>query len=330
MEKKPGRLKDVAKAAGVSLMTVSMALRNHPRISAATRKRISKLAERLNYRPDPDAQQLMEKVRAHKQGTYVRTIAALDFNHLMVGRDYYTEEVLTGAMTRADQLGYKLERFPVLGRSMSLGRLMVVLRTRNITGLIIPPLATGRGHLRLDWSQFAAVSTTGALWRPRLSSATPDFFTNACLAFREMRRRGHRRIGLMLPRHSEERSRHAFSAAYHWHCATEGIKSPLPVLLNPTKANILKWIKNGKFDAVVGNDYMEYDQLRSLDIIPKLAYGCLAWRSTRPEVAGVDLQPSKIGMAAVDVVDASLRRNELGLPVNPKTIIVEGRWVPAA
>lgn len=330
MEEQHGRLKDVAKAAGVSLMTVSMALRNHPRISVATRKRITKLAERLHYRPNPDAQQLMEKVRAHKRGTYVRTIAALDFNHLMGARDYYTEEVLAGAIARADQLGYKLERFPVLGRSMSLSRLMVVLRTRNITGLLIPPLATGRGHLRLDWSQFAAVSTTGALWRPRISSATPDFFTNACMAFREMRRPGYRRIGLMLPKHSEERSRHAFSAAYYWHWATERIKSPPPVLLNPTRANIMKWVKAGRFDAVVGNDYVEFDQLRELGIVPKLPYGCMAWRSTRPDVAGVDLQPSKIGMAAIDVVDASLRRNELGLPVNPKTIIVEGRWIAAA
>ncbi|MEX2381361.1 MAG: helix-turn-helix domain-containing protein, partial [Opitutales bacterium] len=53
MSKPPPRLADIARAGNVSVMTVSMALRDHPRISQATRDRIKALAAEMNYRRDP-------------------------------------------------------------------------------------------------------------------------------------------------------------------------------------------------------------------------------------------------------------------------------------
>jgi LacI family transcriptional regulator len=52
------RLKDIARAAGVSVMTVSKALRDKPDLSAATKDRIRKLAEQMGYVPDVSAQNL--------------------------------------------------------------------------------------------------------------------------------------------------------------------------------------------------------------------------------------------------------------------------------
>ncbi len=50
--RRPVRLKDVAADLGVSLMTVSRALRNHPDIGEETRLRVLKRVEELNYQPD--------------------------------------------------------------------------------------------------------------------------------------------------------------------------------------------------------------------------------------------------------------------------------------
>lgn len=52
------RLKDIAERAGVSVMTVSKALRDEPDVSAATKARIKALAEQLGYVPDSTAQGL--------------------------------------------------------------------------------------------------------------------------------------------------------------------------------------------------------------------------------------------------------------------------------
>lgn len=55
------RLKDIAAAAGVSLMTVSKAMRNAPDISAATKTRIKMLAQQMGYVPDTAAQGLRSR-----------------------------------------------------------------------------------------------------------------------------------------------------------------------------------------------------------------------------------------------------------------------------
>jgi len=52
------RLKDIARYAGVSVMTVSKALRDEPDVSAATKIRIKALAQQMGYVPDSSAQGL--------------------------------------------------------------------------------------------------------------------------------------------------------------------------------------------------------------------------------------------------------------------------------
>ena len=45
------RLKDIAQHVGVSIMTVSKALRDEPDVSAATKARIKALAKQMGYVP---------------------------------------------------------------------------------------------------------------------------------------------------------------------------------------------------------------------------------------------------------------------------------------
>ncbi|SPE49985.1 Transcriptional regulator, LacI family [Verrucomicrobia bacterium] len=55
------RLKDIAEKAGVSLMTVSKALRDGPDVSAETKTRIKLLAQQMGYMPDSTAQGLRNR-----------------------------------------------------------------------------------------------------------------------------------------------------------------------------------------------------------------------------------------------------------------------------
>jgi len=55
------RLKDIAKIVGVSVMTVSKALRDEPDVSAATKAKIKALAQQMGYVPDSSAQGLRTK-----------------------------------------------------------------------------------------------------------------------------------------------------------------------------------------------------------------------------------------------------------------------------
>ncbi len=51
-------LKDMAKMLNLSPSTVSRALRNHPDISTATKKRVTDLATEMDYHPNSIAQSL--------------------------------------------------------------------------------------------------------------------------------------------------------------------------------------------------------------------------------------------------------------------------------
>jgi DNA-binding LacI/PurR family transcriptional regulator len=55
------RLKDIAERAGVSVMTVSKALRDEPDVSEATKLRLKRMAQEMGYMPDSAAQGLRNR-----------------------------------------------------------------------------------------------------------------------------------------------------------------------------------------------------------------------------------------------------------------------------
>ena len=55
----PARLKDIANDLGLSVVTISKVLRNHPDIGEATRKRVLKRMKELNYQPNLAARSLI-------------------------------------------------------------------------------------------------------------------------------------------------------------------------------------------------------------------------------------------------------------------------------
>lgn len=69
---------DIAKAAGVSKNTVSLALRGSPKVSAVTRRRIEKAAKSLGYRPNPTVAHLMAELRQNRSQGYQSTLAIIN------------------------------------------------------------------------------------------------------------------------------------------------------------------------------------------------------------------------------------------------------------
>ena len=91
----PTTLADIARALGVSKMTVSRAINNHPEISPETRARILEAAQRMNYRPNQFARALTTN-RSGLLGVLVP-----DLMHS------YFAEICRGIETVAKPLGYQ-------------------------------------------------------------------------------------------------------------------------------------------------------------------------------------------------------------------------------
>jgi DNA-binding LacI/PurR family transcriptional regulator len=76
------RLKDIAACAGVSIMTVSKALRGEKDVSAATRARIKQLAQQMGYVPDSAAQGLRSRT-TKMFGVVISSLANPIFNRVV-------------------------------------------------------------------------------------------------------------------------------------------------------------------------------------------------------------------------------------------------------
>src|SRR5262249_57107910 len=89
-------MKDIARDLGVSLMTVSKALRNHSDISAHTRDRVLQRMRELNYQPDWIARSMVTRK------TYLVGLVLPDLMHS------FFAEVAKGIARKLEPFGYQV------------------------------------------------------------------------------------------------------------------------------------------------------------------------------------------------------------------------------
>src|SRR5579859_3166668 len=122
------RLKDIAKITGVSVMTVSKALRDEPDVSAETKAKIKALAQQMGYVPDSTA-----------QGLRTRTTRLFGLAISSVTNPIYSRMV-QAVEERAFELGYDV----LLAHTLNdIEREEACIRrflSRRIDGLVISPV----------------------------------------------------------------------------------------------------------------------------------------------------------------------------------------------
>jgi LacI family transcriptional regulator len=345
-------LDTIAKAAGVHKMTVSLALRNQPTVSAKTRERIKALAEKMGYKPNPLLSIYQSHVRARHSLGYQATIGWINDSQ---DRDFwhkhpYTRGLLDPIRQQAERLGYRLDEIWLEDLDqekpeVAIARFSKILRARGIHGIILPPWRL-RGLSSLPWPDLAVIAIgshygpppTGwkqAQWSNNIHHlANYDYFANMRLAMDELRKLGYRRIGFVHGRYTDEYSdllnRGGFLAKqWDWPA-----KDHVPILLDenldktvsPTFRN---WIKVHEPDAVIYTKSQALGWLKQLGLRVPQDIG-LAHLALAEDVAGwsgIDAQPAEVGATAVDLTVSQLRLNERGVPTHPREVFIKGRWV---
>ena len=118
-------MKDIARDLGVSLMTVSKALRSHSDISEATKRRVLKRARELNYRPNWIARSLVTR------RTYMVGLIIPDLMHS------FFAEVAKGIARKFEPLGYQIVISNSEENPDAELREIQVLLDRSVDGIII-------------------------------------------------------------------------------------------------------------------------------------------------------------------------------------------------
>jgi LacI family transcriptional regulator, galactose operon repressor len=119
------RMKDIARDLGVSLMTVSKALRSHSDISEETKRRVLKRARELNYRPNWIARSLVTR------RTYMVGLIIPDLMHS------FFAEVAKGIARKFEPLGYQIVISNSEENPAAELREVEVLLDRSVDGIIV-------------------------------------------------------------------------------------------------------------------------------------------------------------------------------------------------
>jgi len=328
-------LRSIAQRAGVSVAAVSMALRNHPRIPAATRTRLQQLALDLGWKPNPLLAEAMSAIRSGQPVTERVTLAWVTAHPRRDGwkRFPFFRRVQEGAVARAMAAGYHLEHFWLGDADGHAARLSDIIATRGITGVMIAPLPAPDA-MALDWSQFSAVAIAYTLTAPRLHRASDNHVASARTAVRALAAGGHRRIGLALSREHDRRVMGLWTAGYLLQMFDDG-RSDAASIHKPARLEetaFLDWFGRNKLDAVVGADACILNWLRASGRrVPKDAsYADLDVDKPDGTIAGIVQDAEGIGSAALDMLAGQLLRHERGIPDRPKLILIESKWCNGA
>jgi len=321
------KLKDIAKVAGVSKMTVSRVLRNDPAVSDGTRESVWQAAKALGYRPDPVVAAFMRRVRGGKaQVTVLAYLTAYEMDSPF-GHQIYLSQMREGARARAEALGFRLDEFNLPGQKISAGRLGQILQARGIQGLLVAPLPRA-GRLSMDFRPFVSAVLGTSLLHPDLHRVQSNHTRNIALALRELRRRGVKRVGLVLDEVGDSRTEHVlYSRMLYFQSHLEKTERiPTLVLPDVEEVPVLRWIDKYRPEAVLGFSFRVRMWLEARGGERPLVVN-LNCAPRDGSDFGIDQQTEKMGAAGVELVVEQLYSNQFGIPDDPKTVMLSGRWV---
>lgn len=177
-------IEDVAATAGVSVATVSRALRGLPHVAPSTRRRVEEVAARLAYRPDPAAARLA----TGRSRTLALAVPVLN--------SWYISQVVSGAEAVCAAEGYDLIVMGVTGEAARRALLDEGNLHRRVDGVVFVDIAIDDDEARRLDERGLAVVTVGTT-TDLFPAVTIDDELVGRLATEHLIALGHRRIGLL-------------------------------------------------------------------------------------------------------------------------------------
>jgi LacI family transcriptional regulator len=349
MQTTPVSLDSIAKKAGVHKTTVSRAMRNHPSIPEATRKKIQRTAKRLGYQANPLVSIYQTHVRSRQKMNYKATLGWInDYPDANVWSNaLWWRGMLEGARLRAKELGFGLDTIWIdeidfKNPAKNIARYTRVLKARGIFGVVVP-MTVSHAHALHPWPGIAVTAMGLYHEMAKTSKMAPmagdslyhtvsyDYFANMRMACERLRAAGYHRIGLIMSTHTEARTDRQYHGCFLVQQAYWPRMDRVPILMEDGEHGpaTVEWLKKHRPDVVLcqrneTKPWLEKNGFR----VPK-DIG-VAHLSLAPDVAGwsgVNPNLENIGGAAIELVVQQLRMNERFPPRTCHELFVAGWWV---
>ncbi|HUG10306.1 MAG TPA: LacI family DNA-binding transcriptional regulator [Opitutaceae bacterium] len=323
---------DIADQLGMDKSTVSLALRDNPAITPATRKRVHAMAEKLGYRPDPALAALArQRWAGHETGS--GAVLAYLIDSRMKNASQHLD-FLPAARHRAEARGYQLRVFD-LAEHPSVKAFSRILYHRGIRGLLVPQFAhtAGPGILELPVDNLTIVCLELG-WVPMpFHIVAPDDFEATRRAWHEAIKRGYDRIGGAVLFHTppavNDASRYGSAASIQLEQFTVRQRVPLLTSGPKDRDRFVRWLERYEPKVVIGFVSTLQDWIRSTGrrVPEDVAFVSLGVSVAKtPEVSGILRQLDSIGTVGVDALIAAMRENEWGVPTLQRKLLIEPVW----
>ncbi|SDN95938.1 transcriptional regulator, LacI family [Paenibacillus sp. yr247] len=210
-------IKDLARTAGVSVTTVSRALNGYNDVSEETRRKIKRVAEELNYRPNVIARSLVTKKS--------RTIGVILSEINRAGaKDALAYETLCGINDRTSELDYDILLFSTNPKKQLSKSYADLCKERNVAGAIISGLRVHDQYLHevTHDTNFPCVLIDIPSAGTNLGHVTTDNVQGAGIAVRHLLELGHRNIAMINGHNDAAVSRERLKG-YHQELEKSGI-----------------------------------------------------------------------------------------------------------
>lgn len=339
---KPVSMRDVARRAGVSKNTVSLALRGDPQIPTTTKQRITRIAASMGYRRNPVVGELMARLHAGGSRRFQSTLALINAN---TDPHAFTQHptiplYVKGCRRRADALGYRLEEFWMHDSKVPAPRLVQIFNARGIPGGIIIGLM--KENRIPQWfhpvvETFPFVVTGVRTCDPALSFACVDHHMVARRAFEKAIELGFCRPGLVLDHQIDALVDFRFSAGYRSAQQMVPARRRLKPFFAVASARgdhriFERWLVAEKPDVIftLYNEVRAWIEKAGLAVPEDVSLIQYEWRENKPEWPGMNQHNDLAGQAAVDMLVGMLHRGERGPPPFPLATLIGPSWAPAA
>lgn len=330
-------LRDIAQKSGVSITSVSLAMRGSKRVSPEKTRVIRDLARDMGYVRDP----MMSALCSYRDSTRPRNKNA-NINFLQFGAASPDQEdagkVATdfwrGALTQSQQLGYSLSSIWAGDPSLSPSRLKDILNSRGVSGLIVYEANCPISNYESILGDFSSIWVGDGPKGASLHSVRLNRFSSMNLVWGHLSSLGYEKGGLIMADHSLDQNYGEWEAG-HNHFQRKFVGQPhfIPPLTFASKDScdkraLQQWIEQWQPQVVISTFRSIYPLLLELGYsIPNdLGYVSLSTK-TGSDISGIDQQTESIAQTGVRLLDQLICNREVGIPDHQQIIETNGDWV---
>jgi len=320
----------IADELGLSVATVSRALRRDPSVRAETRRAVHETAERLGYARNAYVGEFMSSIRRSQTKNFKGNLGLLWGDRVPDLRtDQRLLQIQAGSRTRAEELGYGLSEFDLSEHKPdAIARILV---SRGIRGILIaiPSFSPRKAYLRFEFSKFSNVCLGWGLLRPALHTVRFDYFHAIRMALHHARHSFGSGIAAVWDTKTDLRAHRMAQASFVMHHPA-GPSAAMPLFLDSRRLQptaTLSLLKKRRVGSLLVEPGVrlpawlqkEFPPSRRILFRDPGSKECFGW---------IDTQNRLLGSWGIDLLTTKLSHHEFGLPEACQIVLVPPAWFP--